>query len=509
MSVTEPVNGRDVPTDLPTTVQWRKEVVASVRRGDRFAGMFGTSANGQGCVLTALVAVGDQVVVHRTLVEPGPGGRLEYRSLTPSVPGAFWYERALHDLSGVVPLEHPRLDPLLMPREEGSPAPMPGAPVGAAATDLLAVELPGPVDLMGRGMFTLPLGPVRSGVFESIELLIETPGEDIPHLNVRPHYKHRGIAKQFEGRTVSDAVLVAERVEGISSVAHAVAFCEAVESLARAHVPAPAQALRVLHAELERVANHLDVTMRLADAAGLAVATSRFGWHKEAVLRLVSDLCGSRFGRGVVVPGGVTRMATVDQDTLRADLAGLGDLIRSDLAALQSSASFLDRIRGTGPLPPATAAQHGALGPIGRASGVDVDVRRDRPHGGYRQLAPVPVTLEDAGDALARSRVRWREIDTSLQLAREAVDGIHPLQDGAAAIPIRPVTGLGIGWAESAQGEVLHVVDIEDGIVRRAFARSASFHNLVLLHEVFAGDIFTDLPFIEASFGLGYAGVAM
>ena len=80
-------------------------------------------------------------------------------------------------------------------------------------------------------MFTLPLGPVRSGVYESIEFLIETPGEDIPHLNIRPHYKHRGIAKRFETLPVADGILVAERVEGISSVAHALAFAHAAENL--------------------------------------------------------------------------------------------------------------------------------------------------------------------------------------------------------------------------------------------------------------------------------------
>ena len=78
----------------------------------------------------------------------------------------------------------------------------------------------------------MPLGPVRSGVFESIEFLIETPGEDIPHLNIRPHYKHRGIAKRFEGLPLADGVLVAERVEGIASVAHALAFAHAAETLA-------------------------------------------------------------------------------------------------------------------------------------------------------------------------------------------------------------------------------------------------------------------------------------
>jgi formate hydrogenlyase subunit 5 len=160
----------------------------------------------------------------------------------------------------------------------------------------------------GYGLFTLPHGPVRSSVFESMEYLVETPGEAIPHLNMRIFYKHRGIVSRFEGMPVADGVLLAERAEGIASVAHALAFCHAVEAISGCQVPPEAALLRVLHAELERIANHLDVAMRLADAAGLAVATARFALHKERVMRLVSELRGSRFGRGVVVPGGVNAL---------------------------------------------------------------------------------------------------------------------------------------------------------------------------------------------------------
>jgi Ni,Fe-hydrogenase III large subunit len=125
-------------------------------------------------------------------------------------------------------------------------------------------------------------------VFESVEYLVETPGEDIPHLRIRVYHKHRGVQKRFEGLELADAALLAERVEGIASVAHALAFAHAVERAAAVPVPRTASLVRVLHAELERIANHLDVVIKLADAAGLAVATARFGWHKERVMRLVS-----------------------------------------------------------------------------------------------------------------------------------------------------------------------------------------------------------------------------
>ncbi len=373
---------------------------------------------------------------------------------------------------------------------------------------------------MGPGLFTIPHGPVRSGVMESIEYLVETPGEDIPHLNMRIYYKHRGIEKRFEGMTPADGVLLAERTEGVASVAHALAYCHAIEQLAGAEVPWPAALVRMLHAELERLAGHLDVAMRLCDAAGLAVATARFAWHKEAVLRIVSRMCGSRFGRGVVVPGGVAAPPRLGPADLLAGLAPLERAITGDVTALMGTSSFLDRLRRTGPLRPERAREHGALGPVGRASGYDDDDRRTRPYDAYARLSLPERLPHDEGDAMDRLRVRWDEVSGALRLLRRAAGELAGVSDLAQADALAPAgaawradcpvaDGRAVGWAEAPQGEVVYDLRIEDGRITRCRPRSASFHNLVLFHEVFAGDILTDFPFIEASFGLSVAGAAL
>jgi formate hydrogenlyase subunit 5 len=224
----------------------------------------------------------------------------------------------------------------------------------------------------------------------------------------------------------------------------------------------------------------------------------------------VSAMCGSRFGRGVVIPGGVSALPLLPPEQIRDEAGRLARAVTADASALMATSSFLDRLRNTGPLAPARAVEHGALGPIGKAAGYTDDARLTRPYGAYETLAVPAAREHEAGDAMARLRVRWEEVDQSFRLIRLAADDLsaEPADD-PPRVPCRPTAGRAPGWAEAPQGEVLYDVALEDGRIVRCHPRSASFHNLVLMHEVFTGDILTDFPFIEASFGLSVAGVAL
>ena len=191
-----------------------EELTTRVGAGDRFAGLSGSRPEGGPLVLSAHVATAAGL---DTLEAPLPPSAASYPALTPRLGAAFWYERVIHDRFGVVPEGHPRLAPLIRP---GSPE-----------------EHALPRHVAGYGVFTIPHGPVRSGVLESMEYLVETPGEAIPHLNMRVFYKHRGVADRFAGMTADDGVLLAERAEGIASVAHALAFCHAIETIAGSQPP--------------------------------------------------------------------------------------------------------------------------------------------------------------------------------------------------------------------------------------------------------------------------------
>ena len=480
-------------------------VASEVARGARFAGLMATERPA-GLALSAHIAGPGWIATREAVLPPGTGS---YPALSPVLGAALWYEREIYDLFGIVPDGHPGLEPLILPLHAAqAPRPRPGA-ASPAPAGIWPDEHSIPRHVMGPGLFTIPHGPVRSGVMESIEYLVETPGEDIAHLNRRVFYKHRGIEKRFEQLPAADGVLLAERTEGVASVAHALAYCHALERLAGVSVPWPAGLIRVLYAELERLAAHLDAVVRLAGAAGLAVATARFGVHKELLARLVSRMCGSRFGRGVVVPGGVSAVPQLSGAEFRTEIGRLERSVTADARALMGTASFLDRLRRTGPLRPERAREHGALGPVGKASGFSDDTRLGRPYDAYPSLGMTGLRGHADGDALARLRVRWDEVHQSFQLLRQAADELARVSGDPLRAPCQVSTGRALGWAEAPQGEVLYDVAVRDGRITRCRPRSASFHNLVLFHEVFAGDILTDFPFIEASFGLSVAGVSL
>jgi len=478
-------------------------VAQEIRGGSRFAGLFG-SPRGSAVRLRAVLVRGGEVASFDAYTSPD---ETVYPALTPLVPPAAWYEREISDRFGLFPSGHPRTDSLVLPLAAATQGRLHRS--AALSNDCELDVRPLPSHLTGEGVFTIPYGPVRSGVFESVEYLVETPGENIPHVRSRVYYKHRGVEGCFERLPPRDGVLVAERVEGVASVAHAMAFSQAVEEICGLEVPFEAALVRVIFAELERIANHLDSTIRHTEAAGQAVAYARLTTHKERLLRLRSRLCGSRFARGVVVPGGVSGPLLLSAgETLRAagDLEGV---IRADLDLLLETPSFIDRLRGTGVVGPDIARTQGAIGPLGKGSGQVDDGRVERPYAAYGSLGIESPRPRSDGDALARQRVRCEEIWGAFHLIREAVDELDEIGFRREwSVPCHPGSGEALAWAEAPQGEVLYLVEMSDGLLTRVKPRSASFHNLAIFPLAFPKDIFTDFAFIEASFGLSIAGVS-
>ena len=412
-----------------------------------------------------------------------PDTQGSYRALSRFTPAALIPERVLYELEDVTPTGHPRLTSILSPD----------------ADDFSR-------SVRGEGTFVIPYGPIRSGVFESIQYVIDTGGEDVLSAQVRPFFKHRGLERRFEGLSVRDGAFLAERVSGPAAVAHAVAYSEAVERALKITPSPEAQRWRVVHAELERIASHLEVATRLAEDAALAVGVARVGILKEDVMRLRARLSGSRFGRGAVAPGGPGSEPLVSAAEILSRIERFERDFDRDRKLLLDTGSFTDRLIGSGTLDPATIDAYGGIGPIARACSVAVDARFERPYGAYRHLG-LRIASATSGDAMARLAVRFEEIETSVHLIRQVLRPRRRgevIDDGRLSAP--NANGAAYGWAEAPMGEVVYWVELTAGRLSRVRIASPSLRNWPLFAESFRGDVLTDFSFIEHSFGLSPAG---
>lgn len=478
----------ELRAEAQSATELGRRVAAETGRGSRLMSLFAAPGNA-GFELTALLFAGGEV--HRLQAPVSAEG--SYPSLTRRVPAAHWYEREIHDLHGVTPVGHPRLEPLIR------------HPDGDLLAERGGLEHRGHERFGGPGVFLIPYGPVRSGVFETAQFLVQTSGEDVAYCAQRLFFKRRGAERRICELPIEHAVLVAERVSGTSSVAHAIAFSEAVEALAEIEAPPRARAVRSLLAEIERIHNHLEVIVRECEDASLTVGQAQFAALKERVHRLAAELTGNRYLRGMVVPGGVA----VEPEA--ATISGLGDALATwerdynrALKLLMETDSFLDRLITAGPLSEADARDFACVGPVARGSGVSLDVRRDLPYAAYRGHEIDPPLGED-GDAMSRLEVRFAEVTASLEIVRRLAGS---LPTGEIATPILGLRRReAIGCAESARGEVVYYLRAdESNSIDLCHIRAASFANFGIFNRVFEGQVLTDFAFIEHSLGLSPAG---
>jgi len=349
----------------------------------------------------------------------------------------------------------------------------------------------------------LPFGPIRADVVESAEFLFYYIGEAILHYQPRLFFKHRGMEKRFEGLRAGPAVVLAERVSGVGSLAHALAYCQAVEAAAECVVPPRAQSLRVLLAELERLYNHLHYHGHLAHATSLKVGEAEGKLLEERLKQLNARLTGSRLLRSVLTPGGLRR-DLAPEGWLADVLAALRPEIDAYTERLRNTDSHLDRLITTGVLDPQTAFDQGATGPVGRASGIDRDLRRDHPYAAYGEM-PVSVPVRETGDADARFRIRIADIGVSLDLIGHV---LNLLPDGPVRTGCVPPPGAeGLGWSESPRGALFYAVHFDrDGRLARVKIKSPSFSNWRVFPFTVHGTNMMDYAINEASFGLTIAG---
>jgi len=477
-----------------TASRFRDTVVAATREGWRLVALFGSPASAGQTEILAVLGQDDrgQLGALSTLVQD------RYPAITPECPEAHLFEREIAEQCGIVPEGHPWLKPVRR----------------HPADHVSQVAVAGPLDrerypffqIQGEEVHEVAVGPVHAGIIEPGHFRFQAHGEEVLFLEIMLGYQHRGVERLLETRAWPDAVLVAESIAGDTVIGHASAACGAIEALARSRKTPRGQTIRGIALELERLANHIGDLGAIAGDIAYQPAAAYFGRMRGECLNLLMTLSGNRYGRGLIRPGGTrfdipAGMAAEMRDRLQRladELAPVGHL-------MLKNASVQARLEGVGVVSRQACHDLGLVGVAARACEVARDVRHDHPYGVFR-FAHIPVATAWAGDVLARTLVRWLEVQRSLAFV---IDQVAALPRGGSEVecgPLRPgelVVALEEGW----RGEIAHVVITEElGRIRRHKVVDPSFHNWSALAAAMAGNQISDFPLCNKSFNLSYAG---
>jgi Ni,Fe-hydrogenase III large subunit/Ni,Fe-hydrogenase III component G len=394
-----------------------------------------------------------------------------------------------------------------------------------------------------EGMLIVPVGPIHAGIIEAGHFPFYIAGEVVEKLPLRLGYKHRGIEKLFETHyTLQNGWQLAEKVSGDSSVAHAIAYTQAVEDLAQVEAPLTVHLWRAVFLELERMYNHISDIGLLATGLAYERAASSLAALRELFVQFINvPLSGNRFLRGLNQPGKVSLHRSIPLSDILPRLEAITEEALEEGKKILENQGCRERMIATGTLTRAEARY--AIGLVARASGwIEHDFRIRHPSPAYAsddvqailqetiteeetfsdRLAPV-YKHDLTGDVFARMAMRVAELETSLSLVKHFADQLSN-QDANTesthferSLAKAPEMSMGIGYAEGWRGNVMYVVfKGMDNTIARCKVRDPSVFNWHVFPQAvhkkkdekghILENILADFPLINKSFNLSYAG---
>jgi len=361
--------------------------------------------------------------------------------------------------------------------------------------------------------YQLPIGPIHPALKEPVMFEFEIDGEKIVDVDIKLGQVHRAIEWAGLRRNPIQILYLAERICGICSISHPVAFARAVENAIDIEVPERAEYLRVIQCELERICSHILWAGVAAHEIGFDSVLFLTWQMREKALDLTEYLTGNRITKAIVTVGGVRRDITKDHlPRIYETLNYFKDNFEKLRHIFLDDKTFQLRSQGVGVLTNKDALELCAVGPTTRASGVKKDVRVDQAYAAYgdldvKHITPDVLTGEVNGDVYDRIIVRLLEVKQSIELIEECIDKM-PSGDivSEPKIPkllatIKKTKGEGIGRHEAPRGEVIHYVKF-NGDSDHPYTwkvRASTYNNILPWIPMLIGEQIADIPIVAAS----------
>lgn len=431
----------------------------------------------------------------------------KFPSLSFISPCAKLYEREIKSLFGLIPENHPDPRPLMLYPENWDPGVYPlrkdydrKKPVIKSYGDYHYKKVE------GEGIYEIPVGPIHAGVIEPGHFRFSLSGEPILQLETRHFWKHRGVEKICEGKSLEDALTIIGKISGDNNVNITLAYLNAVESLLGVEIPERAKFIRVILGELERIWNHVRDFGWLFMDIGFALPAQGLFSLQEELMRLNRLLTGHRFMFGSTAVGGVSvDLNKEGTERIKALLTKVRNEVTSYEEFALNSPSVMDRFETTGRVFKETATELSLCGVCARASALKRDTRVELPYLVYGSL-DIDVPVFEQGDVFARLMVRVNEIYESIKIVMGLVDNLPEgllKADSGTAGPYR----MEAGNAETPRGNAFFFLMTDDmGKIYRLKYVDPSFRNWPAIQYAVIGDIIADFPLVNKSMNLSYSG---
>ena len=351
---------------------------------------------------------------------------------------------------------------------------------------------------MTESRASLPIGPYHPLQEEPEYYKLVLEGEMVVDIDVRIGFNHRGIEKISESKSFDQAIFAVERICGICSSSHPICCVEAIEDIDKIVVPERARFIRTITQELERLHSHM-LWLGLAGHFLGYNTVFMWGWkYREPICDIMETVAGNRQNYAMMKVGGVRR--DIEKEHVQYILDRLDEFLKHlDMlkGAVLDDPVLHARLKGVGILSKEAAIDYCALGPTARASGVDIDTRRDHPYAAYDLVKWSTITQKE-GDVFAKTVVRILEMYESVGIIRQCLEKMRP---GPIDANVKDVSaGEGIGLVEAPRGECFHYVK-SDGtnMPIRHKIRAPTYMNFPTFKETVVGQTVSDATIILAA----------